>query len=60
MIDAALRARGVTIIDPITWFCTSSTCPVIVGNVLVYRDVSHITATYARLLAPLLNQSLTP
>ena len=29
-------------------------CPVIVGNVLVYRDPSHITATYARMLAPLL------
>jgi hypothetical protein len=44
----------VTTIDPTPWFCTTTTCPVIVRNVLVYRDVSHITATYSRLLAPLL------
>jgi peptidoglycan/LPS O-acetylase OafA/YrhL len=60
MIDAALRGRGVTTIDPTPWFCTTTGCPVIVGNVLVYRDVSHITATYARLLAPLLSPYLTP
>jgi hypothetical protein len=60
MIDAALRPLGVTVIDPTPWFCTSSSCPVIVGNVLVYRDVSHLTATYARLLAPLLGPYLRP
>jgi peptidoglycan/LPS O-acetylase OafA/YrhL len=60
MIDAALRRRGVTTIDPTPWFCTATVCPVIVGNVLVYRDVSHVTATYARLLAPLLSPYLTP
>jgi peptidoglycan/LPS O-acetylase OafA/YrhL len=60
MIDAALRQRGVTTIDPTPWFCTATACPVIVGNVLVYRDVSHITATYARLLAPLLGPYLKP
>jgi peptidoglycan/LPS O-acetylase OafA/YrhL len=60
MIDAALRQRGVTTIDPTPWFCTATVCPVIVGNVLVYRDTSHITATYARLLAPLLGPYLNP
>jgi peptidoglycan/LPS O-acetylase OafA/YrhL len=54
MIDDALRSRCVTTIDPTPWFCTTTTCPVIVGNVLVYRDASHVTATYSRLLAPLL------
>jgi hypothetical protein len=53
-IAAALRAKGVTIVDPLPWFCTAGRCPVIVGNVLVYRDASHITATYSRMLAPLL------
>ncbi len=57
-ISAALRARGVTIVDPLPWFCTARACPVIVGDVLVYRDASHVTATYARLLAPLLGQRL--
>jgi hypothetical protein len=57
-VAAALRAKGVTIVDPLPWFCTPRACPVIVGNVLVYRDTSHITATYARLLAPLLGAEL--
>ncbi|HEU4347702.1 MAG TPA: acyltransferase family protein [Actinoplanes sp.] len=53
-IAAALRTGDVTIVDPLPWFCTAGRCPVIVGNVLVYRDASHITATYSRMLAPLL------
>ncbi len=57
-ISAALRAKGVTVIDPLPWFCTARACPVIVGNVLVYRDASHVTATYSRLLAPLLGRHL--
>jgi hypothetical protein len=60
MIADAMRRRGVTTIDPAPWFCAATTCPVIVGNVLVYRDVSHVTATYARLLAPLLGPYLKP
>ncbi|MGI5121915.1 acyltransferase family protein [Marinactinospora thermotolerans] len=43
------RARVVDLSD---LFCTSEQCPPVVGNVLVYRDGHHITATYARLLAP--------
>jgi hypothetical protein len=57
-IAAALKARGVTVVDPVPWFCTPLRCPVIVGNVLVYRDAGHITATYARMLAPQLEQAL--
>jgi hypothetical protein len=57
-VSAALDALGVTIIDPVPWFCTARDCPVIVGNVLVYRDQSHITATYARMLGPLLEPYL--
>ncbi len=34
------------------WMCTETACPVIVGNVLMYRDNSHITATASEFLAP--------
>jgi peptidoglycan/LPS O-acetylase OafA/YrhL len=57
-IAAALEARGVIVVDPVPWFCTARFCPVIVGNVLVYRDAGHITATYARMLAPQLERAL--
>ena len=45
-------------IDPVNWFCGSKSCPVIVGNTLVYRDNSHMSATYAAQIAPLLSDAL--
>ncbi len=50
-------AGRVTVIDPLSWFCTDA-CPPVVGNVLVYRDSNHMTTTYATLLAPLLGAKL--
>jgi len=40
------------------WMCTDSYCPVIVGNVLMYRDNSHITATASQFLAPYVDAAL--
>jgi len=40
------------------WLCTDAACPVIVGNVLMYRDNSHITATAAELLSPYLEAAV--
>jgi hypothetical protein len=39
-------------------FCTSTRCPDIVGNQLVYRDDNHLTIQYARWLAPVLGAEL--
>ena len=58
-IDGARRA-GATVIDPTPWFCTTSTCPAVVQDTVVYEDNSHITAAYARLVTPELDQALTP
>jgi peptidoglycan/LPS O-acetylase OafA/YrhL len=40
------------------WLCTDTACPVIVGNVLMYRDDSHITATASEFLAPYVELAL--
>ena len=37
------------------WLCSPTACPVIVGDVLVYRDANHLTATAASWLAPYLD-----
>jgi peptidoglycan/LPS O-acetylase OafA/YrhL len=58
LVMRALRGRGVTVIDPVPWFCTDAVCPVIVGNVLVYKDAHHMTTVYSRLLAPLLSAAV--
>lgn len=49
LVTAAERAR-VPLIDLSDAICRAATCPVIIGNVLVYRDRHHLTATYARTL----------
>jgi peptidoglycan/LPS O-acetylase OafA/YrhL len=58
LIRAAAYGEGISVIDTLPWLCIDAVCPPIVGNVLVYRDASHITDTYARALAPVLDRSL--
>jgi hypothetical protein len=43
----------------VPWLCTAQTCPVIVGNLLVYRDESHLSTAYSSLLARLLYPELS-
>lgn len=54
----ALSAADVNTVDPAAWTCWSGTCPAVVGNVLVYRDDNHLTATYSRWLAPMAREAL--
>lgn len=56
----AAAGDGATLINPTPWFCAPKVCPVVVGNILVYRDESHVTGAYVRLLAPLLSEQLKP
>lgn len=55
---AAAGVKGVHTIDLTNFFCTATTCPAVIGGVTVYFDASHMTATYARTLAPYLEQKL--
>ncbi|MBB3752995.1 peptidoglycan/LPS O-acetylase OafA/YrhL [Mycolicibacterium sp. BK634] len=49
---AATAAGGGQYADLSDLFCTAERCPVIVGNTLVYLDVSHLTLQYSRVLTP--------
>jgi hypothetical protein len=40
------------------WVCPEEDCPLVRGTMLVYRDHHHLTATFARALAPLLGAAL--
>lgn len=55
--DAA--AAGFPVVDPLRWICTADTCPAVVGNMLVYRDDTHLTATFSTWLAPRVSPLLT-
>jgi hypothetical protein len=49
---------GVEAVDIRDWICPGDACPAVIGNVLVYRRGSHLTATYVRSLAPRLDTLL--
>lgn len=53
------RSLGIPSIDPIPWFCTPAVCPVLVRNMLVYYDSSHMTPAWSRFIAPVLAASIT-
>ncbi|WP_170183346.1 acyltransferase family protein [Stackebrandtia endophytica] len=58
MVTEALDAEDVTVVDPLPWFCAADTCPVVLGNVLMYRDSHHMTSTYSEFISPLLSKAL--
>ncbi len=59
MVADALSQLGVQVIDPVSWFCTQDLCPAIVGNIMVYKDDSHMSTAYSQALAPVLSEQLT-
>ena len=58
-LTLAKRAHVVAI-DPTPWFCTPTTCPVIVGNIIMYRDDAHMVPAWSRFIAPVLASSILP
>lgn len=40
-------------------FCKGEQCPVVIGNVFVYRDQHHMTATFSRTLARVLHDRIS-
>jgi peptidoglycan/LPS O-acetylase OafA/YrhL len=57
---AAARAHGATFVDTTDWFCTATTCPVVIGDLLVLRDDTHLTPPMAEFLTPLVEAALAP
>ncbi|WP_299519188.1 acyltransferase family protein [uncultured Serinicoccus sp.] len=49
---------NVSFVDVVDQICTDRTCPAVAGDVVVYSDHSHVTATYMRTLAPALDARL--
>jgi hypothetical protein len=48
--------RTVHFLDLSNYFCNATLCPPVIGNILIYRHMNHLTATYVRSLAPVLDQ----
>ncbi|MGW5560689.1 SGNH hydrolase domain-containing protein [Micromonospora sp. NPDC003944] len=53
LVAAAAMVPGVELVDLRPYFCDSTSCPAVIGNVITYRDtVGHITGTFSRTLGP--------
>ncbi len=59
-IAPASRFPNVVPIDLTDAVCAPDVCPVSAGNILIYHDEHHLTATYSRSLAPALERTLRP
>ena len=59
MAEAADRL-DVPIVDVIDRICASELCPAVIDGYLVWRDTDHLTATYARILSPVLGSRIEP
>ncbi|WP_134714902.1 acyltransferase family protein [Saccharomonospora xinjiangensis] len=48
----------VSFLDFSDYFCDAQTCPPVIGNVLVYLDDNHVTATYLETMSPIVETRL--
>jgi hypothetical protein len=49
---------NVHLFDFTEYYCQPTVCPIVIGNVLVYRDGHHLTATYVKTIAPYLARAI--
>jgi peptidoglycan/LPS O-acetylase OafA/YrhL len=56
-LAATYRADFVATSD---WLCGTKECPVVLGNIVMYRDNNHVSATMSRYLAPFVQAAILP
>ena len=60
VIRSTTVERGVSFLEPRRWLCANEVCPVIVGNLLVYRDGHHLSNRFMKWLTPVVSEVLVP
>lgn len=50
--------ENVTYVDYTDYLCNNETCPSVIGNIVGYRDKSHMTATFNKTFAPIIRQDI--
>ncbi|MDQ7903113.1 acyltransferase family protein [Phytohabitans sp. ZYX-F-186] len=59
LVAAAAMVDGVGLVDLRPFYCDDTSCPVVIGNVIAYRDtVGHITGTFSKTLGPYLVKAI--
>jgi len=55
---ARMPAGTARVIDLTQYYCTTTVCPAVIGGVMVHRDPTHLTNTFAKTLAPYLGDEI--
>ncbi len=50
-VSQMATSDGLGFIDTTGWFCYQAECPLVIGNIVAYRDDSHLTPTYSTALS---------
>ncbi|MGI9051944.1 MAG: acyltransferase family protein [Ilumatobacteraceae bacterium] len=59
--EQSVAARhGASFVDTTSWLCTPTGCPLMIGDILLYRDNTHLSTFGARWFQQLLEASLLP
>lgn len=56
--EAVSRVPHARMIDVTDYMCTDRSCPMVIGDVIVSRDGSHLTGTFVETLTPYLEEEL--
>ncbi|MBK5330921.1 MAG: acyltransferase [Ilumatobacteraceae bacterium] len=52
--------NGARFVDTSDWLCTATDCPLIIGDILLFRDINHLTTVAADWFTPMLEAIVLP
>jgi peptidoglycan/LPS O-acetylase OafA/YrhL len=57
---AVAEQDGARFVDTSDWLCTATDCPLIIGDILMFRDINHLTTVAADWFTPMLDAVVMP
>ncbi len=57
---AVAEQNGSRFVDTSDWLCTETHCPVIIGDILMFRDINHLTTVAADWFTPMIEAVVMP
>jgi hypothetical protein len=52
--------HGARFVDTSDWLCTDTNCPIIIGDILLFRDINHLSTIGAAWFTPMLEAIVLP
>lgn len=57
---AVAEQNGAHFVDTSDWLCTPTDCPLIIGDILIFRDINHLTTVAAEWFTPMIEAIVMP